>query len=68
MTPRPWLVADLGVAGELVRRDSIAKPRGVVAWGPMLAYATLITIPVLALFLSFQRAFSGSIASSGVKG
>ena len=33
-----------------------------VAWGPMMAYATLITIPVLALFLSFQRAFIGSIA------
>jgi len=39
-----------------------------VAWGPMMAYATLITIPVRALFLSFQRAFIGSIASSGVKG
>lgn len=39
-----------------------------VQWGPMMAYATLITVPVLALFLSFQRAFMGSIASSGVKG
>jgi len=39
-----------------------------VAWGPMMAYATLITIPVLVLFVSFQRAFIGSIASSGVKG
>ena len=39
-----------------------------IAWGPMMAYAALITIPVLALFLSFQRAFIGSIASSGVKG
>jgi len=39
-----------------------------VAWGPMMAYATLITVPVLVLFLSFQRAFIGSIASSGVKG
>lgn len=39
-----------------------------VQWGPMMAYATLITIPVLALFLAFQRAFIGSIASSGVKG
>ena len=33
-----------------------------------MAYATLITIPVLALFLSFQRAFMRGIASSGVKG
>ncbi len=39
-----------------------------VQWGPMMAYATLITIPVLAVFLSFQKAFIGSIASSGVKG
>ena len=39
-----------------------------VQWGPMMAYSTLITIPVLVLFLSFQRAFIGSIASSGVKG
>jgi multiple sugar transport system permease protein len=39
-----------------------------VAWGPMMAYASLITIPVLVLFLCFQRAFIGSIASSGVKG
>jgi multiple sugar transport system permease protein len=39
-----------------------------VAWGPMMAYASMITIPVLVLFLVFQRAFIGSIASSGVKG
>jgi multiple sugar transport system permease protein len=28
----------------------------------------MITVPVLALFLAFQRAFIGSIASAGVKG
>ena len=39
-----------------------------VQWGDIMAYSTLITIPVLVLFLSFQRAFIGSIASSGVKG
>jgi multiple sugar transport system permease protein len=39
-----------------------------ILWGPMMAYASLITIPVLALFLCFQRAFIGSLASSGVKG
>jgi len=33
-----------------------------------MAYSTLITIPVLALFLAFQRAFISSIASTGVKG
>ena len=38
------------------------------AWGPLMAYASLITIPVLALFIAFQRSFINSIASSGVKG
>jgi len=39
-----------------------------VSWGQIMAYATIITIPVLALFIAFQRAFVSSIASSGVKG
>lgn len=39
-----------------------------IQWGQIMAYSTLITIPVLVLFLSAQRAFIGSIASSGVKG
>ena len=39
-----------------------------VAWGQVMAYASLITLPVLALFLAFQRSFINSIASSGVKG
>lgn len=39
-----------------------------VAWGQVMAYASMITIPVLVLFLAFQRSFINSIASSGVKG
>ena len=39
-----------------------------VAWGQVMAYASMITVPVLALFLAFQRSFINSIASSGVKG
>jgi multiple sugar transport system permease protein len=39
-----------------------------VAWGQIMAYATMITIPVLALFLAFQRSFISSIAATGVKG
>lgn len=37
-------------------------------WGQIMAYTTLITIPVIVVFLLFQRAFISSIASSGVKG
>lgn len=39
-----------------------------VSWGQIMAYATIITIPVLILFIAFQRSFINSIASSGVKG
>ncbi len=39
-----------------------------VAWGEIMAYLTIITVPVLILYLSLQRAFVESIASSGVKG
>ena len=39
-----------------------------VAWGEIMAYLSLITIPVLVLFLLLQRAFVESIAASGVKG
>ena len=33
-----------------------------------MAYATLITIPVLAAFMIFQRWFVRSVVGSGVKG
>lgn len=38
------------------------------AWGEVMAYTSMITIPVLIVFLVFQRAFVSSIAASGVKG
>jgi multiple sugar transport system permease protein len=37
-------------------------------WGEVMAYATMITIPVLILFLIFQRSFVQSIATTGIKG
>lgn len=39
-----------------------------VEWGQIMAYTTIITLPVLVMFLLFQRAFVASIATSGVKG
>jgi multiple sugar transport system permease protein len=38
------------------------------AWGELMAYTSLITLPVLIMFIAFQRAFVSSIAASGVKG
>ena len=39
-----------------------------IAWGEIMAYLTLITVPVLAFYLLLQRAFIASIASTGIKG
>jgi len=38
------------------------------AWGEVMAYLSLITLPVLAFYLVLQRAFIASIASTGIKG
>jgi multiple sugar transport system permease protein len=39
-----------------------------VQWGQVMAYTTMITIPVLAFFFAFQSAFVKSIATTGIKG
>ena len=39
-----------------------------IVWGEIMAYLSLITVPVLAFYLFLQRAFIASIASTGVKG
>lgn len=37
-------------------------------WGDIMAFAAMITIPVLIIFLLFQRWFIESVASTGIKG
>ncbi len=37
-------------------------------WGDLLAFASMITIPILIVFLLFQKWFVQSIASTGIKG
>lgn len=39
-----------------------------VSWGQIMAYASLITVPMIALFVAFQGQFVNSIAASGIKG
>lgn len=39
-----------------------------VVWGEVMAYLSMITLPVLAFYLYLQKAFIASIASTGVKG
>ena len=37
-------------------------------WGDLMAFASMITIPVLIVFLLFQKWFVQSVASTGIKG
>ena len=37
-------------------------------WPQIMAYSTMIVIPVLAFFFAFQNAFVKSVATSGLKG
>jgi len=39
-----------------------------VQWGDIMAYGALMTLPLLIVFLIFQRYFVQGVASSGVKG
>jgi multiple sugar transport system permease protein len=37
-------------------------------WGDIMAFGVLMVLPILAVFLAFQRWFVQSVASTGVKG
>lgn len=52
-----WQLTSSNVAGE-----------GVLPWGELMAYLTMITVPVILLFVVLQRAFVESIATTGIKG
>ncbi|MGP3920997.1 carbohydrate ABC transporter permease [Nonomuraea sp. 10N515B] len=39
-----------------------------VPWGQIMGYTTLVTLPIMVLFIVFQRSFVASVANSGIKG
>ena len=39
-----------------------------ISWGDIMAYTVMMTLPLLIIFLIFQRQFVQGVASSGVKG
>ena len=39
-----------------------------IEWGEIMAYSTLITIPVFIVFIAFQKKFVRSLAGTGIKG
>ena len=61
--------------GELVTSSGYPVQPGIQqffgrseSWGQIMAYATVVTLPVLAVFLAFQRQFVASVVGSGIKG
>lgn len=62
----------------LVTTDASVRPLPVgiaifytqdpISWGDIMAYATLTTLPLLLIFILFQRWFIQSVARSGLKG
>lgn len=38
-----------------------------MSWGQVMAYATLITVPVICIYVAFQRYFVESVVQSGIK-
>ncbi len=62
---RPVMVG-LGYFWQLTSSNTAGE--GILPWGELMAYLTIITIPVIVLFLALQRAFVESIATTGIKG
>ena len=62
----------------LVTRGSGVRPLPVgiavfqtlppIRWGDVMAFATMTTLPLLVLFLLFQRAFIQGVSRTGLKG
>ncbi len=46
----------------------VFKTTPPVSWGDIMAYTVLMTVPLLVIFVVFQRQFVQGVASSGVKG
>jgi len=62
---RPVMVG-LGYFWQLTSSNTAGE--GILPWGELMAYLTIITIPVIILFLTLQSAFVESIATTGIKG
>jgi len=62
---RPVMVG-LGYFWQLTSSNTAGE--GILPWGELMAYLTIITIPVIILFLALQSAFVESIATTGIKG
>lgn len=47
---------------------NVSNTTGILPWGEVMAYLSIISVPIILLFLIMQRAFIESIATTGIKG
>ncbi len=64
----PLMVIDQPQVRPLPLEIAVFSGNPPIDWGQIFAFAVLMVIPVLIIFLSFQRWFVQSVASSGLKG
>lgn len=64
----PVMVIDQPRFRPLPLEIAVFKAEPPIDWGQIFAFGVLMVIPVLIIFLSFQRWFVQSVASSGLKG
>jgi len=65
------------VAALMVTRSEDVRPLTIgitafytlnIQWGQILAFATIVTIPIIVIFIVFERWFVRSAVDSGIKG
>ena len=64
----PVLMVDQPSVRPLPLEISVFQGQPPVDWGQIFAFGVMMVIPVLVVFLAFQRWFIQSVASSGLKG
>lgn len=64
----PVLMVDDASRRPLPLEISVFQGQPPIDWGQIFAFGVMMVVPVLIVFLSFQRWFVQSVASSGLKG
>jgi multiple sugar transport system permease protein len=64
----PVLMVDDASRRPLPLEISVFQGQPPIDWGQIFAFGVMMVIPVLIVFLAFQRFFVQSVASSGLKG
>ncbi|WP_322750768.1 MULTISPECIES: carbohydrate ABC transporter permease [unclassified Frankia] len=64
----PVLVTRGSTVRPLSQGMAVFQTQPPIQWGDIMAFATMTTLPILILFLVFQRAFVQGVSRTGLKG